>query len=354
MKRDKIPYMNINKLIETFKSNALPFWYASLFLSLLIFSIYFVEIQYFPIKSYDSLIAVSLFVSFVFLIVIFFLTLLLLLSSHLQKRLISNQRICTIIFGGKFYKTFHRIIKKEKYRTIERKIFFKLIITLLLYHIVNFIFLVILFMFIPPVAMIVTILLTVITAINLKHTNKGSKLVLILYITSTITTSNLVMACIVGIFLMLSNTSPLHQADYLILTISTYFCLLTYSTFTVIPLPKIKNRFTKPIIFTLLITILLAINGGLVKLPKLIIEYFRIGNIYQATISTNQTGCYLFKNKGLELDCKNNQSIILIPHVNILWRIDEYVISFRDINGHRRQLILNSSITPIYSVESTS
>ena len=87
---------NISKIIQIIKNDALGLWYSSLLVSLLIFSIYFLEIKYFPIKSYESLIALSLFVSFVLVIIIFLLTLPPLISSNLQKRLINNEHTCSL------------------------------------------------------------------------------------------------------------------------------------------------------------------------------------------------------------------------------------------------------------------
>lgn len=350
---------NISKIIQIIKSNALALWYSSLLLSLLIFSIYFLEIKYFPIKSYDSLIALSLFVSFVLVIIIFLLTLPPLISSNLQKKLINNEHTCSLLFSKKFRHLFNKLIVKEKRRRAEIKLIMKPIKTFLILHIINAIFLLIIFYFMPITAMLITMIIPLISTFillpNSKKTSSPSpsKITLIFYIIIIITTSNLLLLITTGLLNHLQEITPESGINYLTYTISTYFFLLAYSIFVLIPFPDIKSKLQKPVILTLVIITILTINGSIIRLPKLIIETFRIGNIRQATISTDKKGCYLFKNNGLKIDCKDKKVVFLIPNINILWRIDEYVINYQDVNGDFRHLILNPITTKIYDIDST-
>lgn len=351
---------NISKIIKIINSNALTLWYFSLLLSLLIFSIYFLEIKYFPIKSYDSIIALSLFVSFVLVIVILLLTVPLLISSNLQKNLINNEHTCSLLFGSKFYHLFNKIIIKEKKRRAEIKITIKPIKTFFLLHTINAILLLVIFNVMPIMAMLITLITPMISIFILQPNSKNtlstspSKITLLFYISVIVTTSNLFILITTELLNQLHEINPKSGIVYLINTISTYFLLLAYSSFALIPLPDIKSKLQKPVMLTLVIVTLLAINGSIIKLPKLIMETFRIGNIRQATISTDKKGCYLFKNNGLKIDCEDDKVIFLIPHINILWRVDEYVINYQDLNGDYRHLILNSATTKIYNIDNMS
>lgn len=350
---------NISKIIQIIKNNALGLWYSSLLLSLLIFSIYFLEIKYFPIRSYDSLIALSLFVSFVLVIIIFLLTLPPLISSHLQKRLINNEHTCSFLFGNKFRLLFDKLVIKKKKRRAEIKLIGKPIKTFLFLHIINAILLSIIFYFMPITAMLITMIIPLISIFillpNSKKTSSPSpsKITLIFYTTIIITTSNLFLLITPGLINHLEEITPESGINYIISTFSTYFCLLAYSIFVLIPLPDIKSKLQKPLILTLVIVTILSINGSIIRLPKLIIETFRIGNIHQTTIGTDKKGCYLFKNNGLKIDCEDKKVIFFIPNINILWRVDEYVINYQDVNGNFRHLILNPATTKIYDIETT-
>lgn len=349
---------NIGKIIQTIKNNALGLWYSCLLISLLIVSIYFLEIKYFPIKSYDSLIALSLFVSFVLVIIIFLLTLPPLISSNLQKRLINNEHTCSLLFSSKFRNLFDKLVIKEKKRRAEIKLVIKPIKTFLVLHIINAILLSVIFYFMLITAMLITMIVPLISIFILPNSKKtssssASKITLIFYTTIIITTSNLLLLITTGLMNHLQEITPESGINYLINTISTYFCLLAYSIFVLVPFPNIKSKLQKPITLTLVIVTLLTINGSIIRLPKLIIETFRIGNIHQTTIGTDKRGCYLFKNNGLKIDCEDKKVIFLIPNINILWRVDEYVIDYQDVNGNFRHLILNPATTKIYDIETT-
>ncbi|RAP34556.1 hypothetical protein B1207_15670 [Legionella quinlivanii] len=275
---------DISKIIQIIKNNALGLWYSSLLLSLLIFSIYFLEIKYFPIRSYDSLIALSLFVSFVLVIIIFLLTLPPSISSNLQKRLINNEHTCSFLFGNKFRLLFDKLVIKKKKRRAEIKLIGKLIKTFLFLHIINATLLSIIFYFMPITAMLITMIIPLISIFVLLTNSKTtsspspSKIILIFYTTIVITTSNLFLLIATGLINHLEEITPESGINYIISTFSTYFCLLAYSIFVLIPLPDIKSKLQKPLILTVVIVTILSINGSIIRLPKLIIETFRIGN----------------------------------------------------------------------------
>lgn len=349
---------NIGKIAQKIKNNAPGLWYSCLLISLLIFSIYFLEIKYFPIKSYDSLIALSLFVSFALVIIIFLLALPPLISSTLQKELINNEHTCSLLFSNKFRHIFDKLVIKKKKRRAETKLIIKPIKMFLILHIVNAIVLLFMLYFLPKTSVLITTimyLISVVTWPNSKKTSSPSpsKITLIFYITIIITSSNLLLLITTGLINHLKEITPEIGINYLAHTISTYFCLLTYSIFVLIPFPDIKSKLQQPVILTLVIVALLTIDGSIIRLPKLIIETFRIGNMHRTTIGTDKRGCYLFKNNGLKVDCKDKKVVFLIPNINILWRIDEYVINYQDVNGNFRHLILNPTTTKIYDVETT-
>jgi hypothetical protein len=123
--------------------------------------------------------------------------------------------------------------------------------------------------------------------------------------------------------------------------------------FTLTPIPKSNiGKYWTPLVLFFCISSLLIINGTFFTLPSLIMNNFRIA-LKQATISTDRTGCKLFKMKKYDISCPKKKIIHPIQNIDVLWRVGELFLRFKDKDGSLRYLTIPSNNIKIYDIDSS-
>ncbi len=105
------------------------------------------------------------------------------------------------------------------------------------------------------------------------------------------------------------------------------FCIVVLSAICLFPmLDNLKLITWCFIVSGSSILFLLISLGATTNLSTKIIHSCKLGDIQNASLSIDYTGCEIFKAYGIKLTCSAKQPVYHVNNINILWRIGEYYL----------------------------
>lgn len=324
---DKITVTDIKNLfIITF--------FASMLLGIIVFSAYFIDIQYFPVSNLASILYLPVITGLIGFMLLISFSGLVGFAPYMWAELLKDKNICRRIVGSGHtehvmctyranFVDLNQKCRMQIFRWYAGTMLCCISLWFLAAEQEKNIFFVLLF--ILGCAGKYWVLLNqnknTPSSINSLENNKISCLrVLTKIICYSLLPGLALFIVIVALTNLVETKNTLFQTMFVIAIIFTSsLCLLPFSN---------KWKFLNWTVIVSMASIILFITflGIFTNLSKNIIHLFKFGNINNASMIIDEVGCDIFKLNGFGLDCSKKQKRYKIKRVNVLWRANEVYI----------------------------
>ena len=327
-----------------------------MFLGIIVFSAYFIDIQYFPVNNLASILYLPVIAGLTGFVLLICFAGLIGSAPYMWSELLKNKNICHRIVGNE--NTEHVMCAyKAGYVDLDQKCrmqIFKWFISVMFFCVSlwtlaslqkNNIFL-LAFLIIGFAGKYWVLLTQEKSNYYLIYSFKNNKIsflwdIAIITCYSFIPSLTLFIA-ILGLVNLCEIKETLFQFSFAFVVIfTTSICLLPFS----------KNW--KLLNWTAIVSIssiisLIALFGIFTNLSANIVHLFKFGNIKNASIIVDEIGCDIFKLNGFKIECLTTQKRYKIDEVNVLWRANEYYI--QDFNNPTIKFIFSEKHAPSISI----